>query len=320
MEADYLGFLEWLYGVKLNAKERKHLLGSLRSEWESPDEETYQGAASTLESARQVKQQPKEMLPIIRASNLVQMLPGLYRDADGDPDVAVILGAYERAHPTLAQGSPPLSSEVANAKANYLQFVVREGSNGGIVLDTGALREQLAATYSQLSADEQAETLEALMMWEQLKVKWKQISSAEREQVRDRWRAQVAALHLTRVVDDEEDSSGSAPQEAPAAAPASEESPSQESASSGRSMAGIFNGYVDAQRKMQTETPPPPADTGSGGSRKPMTAAEAQRQLYMDQMKSQMISNMMQMQHQSAMNILANSPGAPSYKWVWTYK
>lgn len=95
-------------------------------------------------------------------------------------------------------------------------------------------------------------------------------------------------------------------------------------------MLGIFNQYqVDRQKaddKKAAEIeaavkslPELPVDPPTGNPEMDRYLA-AQRQARMDQMKTQMISNMLSASHEMRMGVIRNMPGAPKYKWVWTYQ
>jgi hypothetical protein len=312
-----VSYVEWVYDVKLDSAQKEQVLAVFRKEWLGTDE-TYRNVKNVIEMYERSRRMPEGEAVSARIVAFSQAWPMMYA-ARNYPDVNAVMTAYLAQHRILADGQPPLSEEIADAKAKYVQFTLKEGSGGVIELDLEALKTQLVKSYPSLSADEQKKTVHAMGQWAELHYGWPTMSEGERNDHRRQWRRQAEQLYPDAVA-----------QMPPL--PGEEQSAMANSSASGkeRSMVGIFNQYqadvkkVEEKRAAEIEAalrsiPEPPAEPPTGNADLDKFKA-AQRKVMMDQMKTQMISNMLRSQHESRMGIIRNMPGAPQYQWVWTYR
>ena len=314
-ERTLVAYVEWIYDVKLDASQKEAVLDVFRKEWLGTDQ-TYRNVKNVIDIYERSRRMSEGEAVSTRIVAFSQAWPMMYA-ARQFPDVNAVMTAYLAQHRILADGQPPLSEEIAEAKAKYVQFTLKEGSGGAIQLDLEALKSQLVKSYPTLSADEQKKTVHAMGQWAELHYGWPDKSERERNDHRRQWRRQAEQLYPDAVAQ---------------MPPIGEEQSADAGSSSGgeRSMLGIFNQYqadvkkVDEKRAAELEaalkaTPEPPAEPSTGNADLDKFKA-AQRKVMMDQMKTQMISNMLASQHQARMGIISNMPGAPAYKWVWTYR
>ncbi|WP_243373106.1 hypothetical protein [Microvirga solisilvae] len=314
VENTFVAFTEWVYDVKLSNAEKEQVLAVFRNEWLGSDETTYRNAKNTIDMYERVKRMSKGEAVSMRNQYFSRFWPLM--DANRQfPDVNAVMTAYLRQHRMLAKGHPPLSEEIADAKARYVQFTLDEGSGGVVRLDLDALKKQLAESYPSLSAEEQKATVHAMGQWAEIQYGWPNMSESERNNHRRGWRAQAEKLYPDAVAQ---------------MPPLSNSKQASSSGSGERSMMDIFNKYqedvkkVDEKKAAEIEAAlrsvPEPTPEPSTGNPDLDKYRAAQRKVMMDQMKTQMISNMLASQHQARMGIISNMPGAPQYKWVWTYR
>lgn len=314
-ENAFVAFTEWVYDVKLSGPEREQVLAVFREKWLGPNEADHQSLKNVIALYESVGRMSKGESVSKRNLFFSHVWP-MTDDNRDQPDINAAMTAYLRQHRILAKGHPPLSEEIADAKARYVQFSLDEGSGGVIRLDLEALKKELAASYSSLSAEEQKATVHAMGQWAEIQYGWPSMSESERNGHRRKWRTHAAQLYP--------DSVAQMP-------PLPGETQAGASGSSGQSsVIGLLNQYqanrekIDQQRAAEIDAAlrsiPEPAAEPSTGNPELDKYKAAQRKIMMDQMKTQMISNMLNARHQANMGIIRNMPGSPQYKWVWTYQ
>lgn len=315
VENAFVAFTEWVYNVRLSASEKDQVLAVFRKEWLGPNETDYQNLKNVIALYENVTRMSKR--EAVSKRNMFFSLFWPATDANRDrPDVNAVMTAYLRQHRILADGHPPLSEEIADAKARYVQFTLEEGSGGVIRLDLEALKKELAESYSSLSAEEQKATVHAMGQWAEIQYGWPNMSESERNGHRRKWRAHAAQLYPNAVAQ---------------MPPLPGEAQTNASGSSGqKSVMGLLNQYQENRQKIEEErvaemeaalrSIPEPVEEPSTGNPELDRYRAAQRKMMMDQMKTQMISNMLNARHQANMGIIRNMPGSPRYKWVWTYQ
>ncbi|WP_457091213.1 hypothetical protein [Microvirga sp. P5_D2] len=312
-ERTLVAYVEWVYDVKLDSAQKEPVLAVFRKEWLGSDE-TYRNVKNVIEMYERSRRMPEGEAVSARIVAFSQAWPMMYA-ARQFPDVNAVMTAYLAQHRILADGQPPLSEEIADAKAKYVQFTLKEGSGGAIDLDLEALKAQLVKSYPSLSADEQKKTVHAMGQWAELHYGWPTMSEGERNDHRRQWRRQAEQLYPDAVAQ---------------MPPLPGEGTGDKSSGKERSIVGILDQYqtdvkkVDEKRAAEIEAalksmPEPPVEPSTGNADLDKFKA-AQRKVLMDQMKTQMISNMLRSQHESRMGIIRNMPGAPQYQWVWTYR
>jgi hypothetical protein len=190
----YLGYFELIFDTRLNQKERSQLLASLAKDWTGPSEQQYESARGIVNMADEIAEMSEEERVGTRAVRFAELWPLLDDNRDKLADATMLIKAYTRDHEILAQGRPPLSDEIADAKARHIQFIVREGSAGKVELPLDAVRQRLVKTYSSLAPDKQRATVHSIGEWAKIQYQWARSSEQQKQSRRNQWTAEVAEM------------------------------------------------------------------------------------------------------------------------------
>jgi tetratricopeptide (TPR) repeat protein len=189
-------FFEWGLGLQLTDRERDELRLSLVETWQGGEKAAIQGVVDLLQFDKQVS----ELTDAERAAQREAVEAALLEQFRASPEEEGskwFLGAYERAHKAIAEGTPPLTRQAADAYLEMLTFMLGEAAGQSGVAADQATRESFAAglaeQYKGLPAEQQGQIAGAPMAWAGLRVGWQKATDEEKVAVRKQWAEDLKA-------------------------------------------------------------------------------------------------------------------------------
>jgi hypothetical protein len=188
---------EWLLDAHLTIEQRSLLRKCLIGIWNTHRQADIDDAAKALNFQDQVSSKSPEERAVIREA-LSENLVASARQKPNDVFAQWMLNIYDSAHRPIARGNPPLTAQVADAYAEFVSFMLRECLGRSAFNPDrnfkSALAQGLAAQYSSYSPEQQQRFAQMPLLWELLRLRWSQLSEAERNKNRQQWRPAVNSL------------------------------------------------------------------------------------------------------------------------------
>lgn len=186
----YSGFIEWLLEIRFSRQERQQFNEYIIQHWKNQDQEEIRSALEAIQSAEGIEKIKPVERDLYRQEMLKTVLPSMRDSAQNDPETRWLLGLYEQEHKALAAGSPPLTQQMAAARAEYATFILL---NSGVLPGEpdqsfkDKMMQQLAADYPSLSAEQQQEIARMPWTWAALQAAWSNLPEAEKSKYRQEW-------------------------------------------------------------------------------------------------------------------------------------
>lgn len=188
---------EWLLDAHLTIEQRSLLRNCLVGIWNTHRQRDIDDAAKALNFQDQVSSKSPEERAVIREA-LSEKFVASARQKPNDVFAQWMLNIYDSAHRPIANGNPPLTAQVADAYAEFVSFVLRECLGRSAFNPDrnfkNALAHGLAAQYTSYSPEQQQQFAQMPLLWELLRLRWSQLSEAERNKYRQQWRPAVNSL------------------------------------------------------------------------------------------------------------------------------
>ena len=183
-------FFEWLLDAPLTQEQRVQFRDSLVGSWKGHRQNEIDSTMNVFKFQEQLNSRSPEEREIVRASLCQKFLEGM-RQTPNEVLSKWILNIYDSAHKPIAKGNPPLTSQVADAYAEVVAFMIRE-CLGKQALNANRqfkdmLAKSLAAQYSGYSNDQQKQFSQMPVLWKVLRSKWPQLSKPEKQEFRKQW-------------------------------------------------------------------------------------------------------------------------------------
>jgi PDZ domain len=188
---------EWLLDAHLTIEQRSLFRNCLVGIWNTHRQADIDDAAKALNFQDQVSSKSPEERAVIREA-LSEKFVASARQKPNDVFAQWMLNIYDSAHRPIASGNPPLTAQVADAYAEFVSFVLRECLGRSAFNPDrnfkNALVHGLAAQYTSYSPEQQRQFAQMPLLWELLRLRWSQLSEAERNKYRQQWRPAVNSL------------------------------------------------------------------------------------------------------------------------------
>src|SRR5262245_27880465 len=180
-----IDILQWLIDAPLAPAKREVVRAQIIDEWKAKDAGTIAEVRKILAFRDQVvKLQPAEQ-NLARRQNEAELVPAL-RTEKGSAS-AVLLEAYDLAHPPIAAGAPALTRQEADAALDLFYFMAWQ-LEGVQAAPTEAARTawagNLARAWAMLPADTRASVAAMPVTWALTLAVWPQMAPPVREQVK----------------------------------------------------------------------------------------------------------------------------------------
>ena len=204
-------FFEWLLDAQLTVEQRTEFRDSLVRSWKGHQQDDIDSTVNVLKFQEQLKNRRPEERSLIREQLQLKFL-SLMRQTPTAILSRWVLGIYDSAHRHIAAGNPPLTSQVVDAYAEVVSFMLTEClGKSAFVADRhfkDALARSLAAQYSSYSREQQKQFSQVPLLWDVLRFKWAQLSERERAEYRKQWTPMVQALVASASAADYGDQAG----------------------------------------------------------------------------------------------------------------
>jgi tetratricopeptide (TPR) repeat protein len=212
-------FFEWSLGVQFTDEERGALRILLVDTWQTGDQDGIQGVLDILAYDEQVSALSDEERAAQREATETALLEQLRTEPE-DGSAKWLLEVYDAAHKPIAEGSPPLTRQAADAQLEMLTFIMGEAAGQSGLRTDEATRESFAASltaeYPKYPVERQAQIAGAPMAWASLRAGWAKADEEQRGAARKQWAADLKSQ------------AGTAPEQSAAVA---EQSPEQQAMS-----------------------------------------------------------------------------------------
>lgn len=190
-------FFEWLLDAKLTAEQRRQFQDSLINTWKAGRTDEIQGTVNVIQFGDQLNQKTPQEREAYR-----QVLQSKFLEqVRAQPNSALsrwVLDVYDSAHKPLAAGNPPLTQQVVDAYAEFMEFMVFEctGKRQFEAARTfkDALAQALIARYKQMTPAQQAGLAQVPALWAVMQARWPATPEDEKQKLRDQWRSTVEAM------------------------------------------------------------------------------------------------------------------------------
>jgi hypothetical protein len=183
-------FFEWLLDAHLTVEQRAQFRDSLVSSWKGHRQDEIEASVNVLHYQDQLSQKTPEERALVREVLRKKFLD-LMRQTPNDVLSRWVLNIYDSAHLTIADGHPPLTSQVADAYAEFVSFMVVQCLGKSPFKPDrhfkDALAQKLAAEYSSYTSEQQRQFSQVPLLWSVLRFKWARLSEPEREKYRRQW-------------------------------------------------------------------------------------------------------------------------------------
>lgn len=183
-------FFEWLLDAQLTVEQRAEFRESMVRSWKGHRQDEIDGTVNVLKFQDQLVHKSPEERGVIRQQLRDKFLASMQQTPNAELS-RWVLNIYDSAHRPIANGNPPLTSQVADAYAEFVSFMVTESlGNTAFKVDRhfkDALAQGLAAQYLRYSPGQQKQLSQLPLLWEVLRLKWSQLSEPEREAYRKQW-------------------------------------------------------------------------------------------------------------------------------------
>jgi len=155
--ADAISALEWILDVQIPPAVRAPVESSIVSSWRSGDD--IGGVLQFVETYRSVHAQNVETRDAIREENQAAVVASLR--AQPGPAVAQLIALYDAANAPIAWGNPPLTHEIANCYFDLMGFVHSLAAN----TEWLPLPDQIRDTYAQMLAAQYSSLPPPVQAW-----------------------------------------------------------------------------------------------------------------------------------------------------------
>ena len=193
----YTDVIGWVFDVHFTHAQRDKMRGFVTGYWKSANQDEIQGVLSFLELEAQMAGKSAAEREFVRLKILPDVLQQARKEEKQDAEVAWVLSLYRQAHPPLAAGDPPLTRAVCNAFAEVAAFMVTEAGGNALPV-TSEFKDSVAATlardWNKRPASARAQIVQMPLLWATLRAGWPQMPEADKVQLRQQWRTQLAAL------------------------------------------------------------------------------------------------------------------------------
>jgi hypothetical protein len=293
----------WLLDIPID-QSLHHALLVATATWSPEDTQSLMELAAYADDARS---QGPDREDFMREAYQAEFVGQLRAGSEHDPCAAALISAYDADNPPIADGTPPLTMEVADAYLGILSFVDAIMDNRPWAPMGASPRaefiEQMAAAYPALAPQEQAWLAAVPLEWARTRALWMQASDEDRQALA----TQLVALY------------GETAQATPVLASADEQvvppvfgatsrrsssSPSRTSAAAAPSDSPVHGSQPSSRDLLAQIMAEQTKEEEELLATDPELALQVKLQ---NQLKTaSMMSNMMNLQHQSAMSIINN--------------
>lgn len=291
--------LEWILDVPLTPEIWQQLESSIRLDTNSSQD--IEGVGLGLQLHESISTQDIDTLEYVRELHQPAFVADLR--AQGDDLCRALVAAYDRANPPIAQGSPPLTKEVADAYLGVLSLVDALMENRAWTPMSEqvktAFAEQLADSYPQMSPQQQAWLAMLPAEWPKTRILLRTMAEPDRRGLAQQLVADfgdvvqatpLLAQPSPRSFAPSADGGTDPPHPSPPMDPRS----SAEDSGGGKSIDELLQDIISTQQSEEREA----------AKSDPELAAQMKAQ---NQLKTaSLMSNMMMMQHQASMAIINN--------------
>jgi|HubBroStandDraft_3_1064219.scaffolds.fasta_scaffold81079_2 hypothetical protein len=182
-------FFEWLLDAPFTVEQRDQFRASLVRTWKGHHQDEIDSTMNVLKFQEQLNTKPRQQRELVREQLCEKYVGGLRQNPDSLLSKWV-LNIYDSAHRPIAKGNPPLTTQVADAYAEVVAFMIKE-SLGKQALHANrhfkdSLAKSLAAQYSSYSPEQQRSFSQMPYLWKALRYSWAQSSEKEKKQFRRR--------------------------------------------------------------------------------------------------------------------------------------
>ena len=284
--------LAWILDVNIPAELAGQIRASLAADWKKGDAKTIEETQQFAAFFEQISVLNVETRDALREEHQPQFVAGIRQQHD--PVAAALIRLYDRANAPIAMGNPPLTREIANCYFDLMGLIhaLRQGFEWQPLPEPMKLAyaHVLATQYPTLPPEQQAWFGTLPRGWTQVRAAWKNTPPEQRDHMRMEILAAVGVMPLS-AASMAPAPANSAPMGYPeqpaspvAAAPASHEKTSDD----------LVKEMLAADRaeeeRLQKENP----------------ELALQAKLQNSARNAQLLSNMMQMRHESMMTIARN--------------
>jgi hypothetical protein len=301
MVRKYVAFWDWILDVRVPDALAQQIQIALVSAWGAGDEATITSTQQLNTFFDQVSTQNVETRDAIREEHQAQFVNSLRMAAV--PTAQTLVNLYDHANAPIAQGNPPLTQEIANCYYDLIALVqsLQSGLQWQPLPDhvKAGYTKVLASQYAGLHPAQQAWFGNLPRGWTSIRASWKNVTPEAREQLRQQILNSLGAL------------ANSMPNLAAAAVFGPPSMPQAQGGLGAPAQGGIGAGpnqgqgggasadqlvaqILEADRKQEAELE----------KENPEMALQAK--LQNSARNAQMLSNMMQMRHDSMMSIARN--------------
>jgi len=190
-------FFEWLLDVQLTVAQRAQFQDSLVRSWKTQRQDEIDATLNVIKFSEQLSQKSSDERRLVREV-LREKYLALMQQTPNDELSRWVLNAYYSAHRPIADGNPPLTSQVADAYAEFVSFMVNECLQKKAIDPNRGFKDQLAqnlaAKYGSYSTEQQKQFSQIPLLWEALRFRWAHLSEPERETFRKQWRPAAKEL------------------------------------------------------------------------------------------------------------------------------
>ncbi len=167
-----------------------------QSAWDNRDQGEIDGTLYIVNAYRRHATLSPAQATGARALLRISLIATLRRNAPADPVAAELVRLYERRHPALADGDPPLILEAADAWVDLIALA----KTGGFSLSPSvrqAEKRALIEAYPNAGADRQLLVFQSIYFATRLKAEWPQLSAAARQD----WTARIRGIFAPPTMD-----------------------------------------------------------------------------------------------------------------------
>jgi len=183
-------FFEWLLDAQLTVEQRAQFRDSLAESWKDHRQDEIDATVNVVNYQDQLSQKTPEERALVREVLRKKFLD-LMRQTPNDVLSRWVLDIYDSAHVPIADGSPPLTSQVADAYAEFVSFMIVQCLGKSPFKPDrhfkDALAQRLAAEYSSYTPEQQRQFSQVPLLWSVLRFKWARLSEPERKTYRQQW-------------------------------------------------------------------------------------------------------------------------------------
>ncbi len=191
---------EWMLDARLTEEQYQQFQDSLVDSWRRQNRVEIAdtlGVVKLYDDLGQKSEAEREAMRQIACNEYLELM----RQTPNDVLSQWVLAIYYSAHTPIANGSPPLTRQVADAYSEVLSFMISEVVGGESFKPGKDFKDKLAGSlatqYSSLSPAQQKELSQLPVAWAAIRLTWPQLSEGERRNYRQQWAPGLRAMLST---------------------------------------------------------------------------------------------------------------------------